>query len=232
MRRVAIRTLAVVAMAAVAVSATACNKGGGGSGNQLLNPGFEEGAEPWTSLDPESKFELTQAQANSGTSSALLRMDVPVEAEGSRVYYLVQEVTPDEFPEVVRGFYRVENWQRGTAKQYLQFVVIALGADNNPLLGQVDNYQLRYLLAGIDREPFRIGNAQFIYISQEEPVQNQWVSFEADVKNDFQRYWGAVPDGYDKLRILFEVRYDDKVSGDGAPRADVFYDDLYFGSAD
>jgi hypothetical protein len=220
----------MLALAFVLLLTVACKSGGAG-GNQLLNPGFEEGVEPWISLDPESKFELSQAQANSGAYSALLKMDVPVEAGGSRVYYLVQEVTPDKFPEVVRGFYRVENWNRGTAKQYLQFVVIALGADNNPLGGQVDNYQLRYLLAGIDREPFRIGNAQFIYISQEEPVQDQWVSFEAEVKNDFQRYWGAVPEGYDKLRILFEVRYDDKVAGDGAPRADVFYDDLYFGSA-
>lgn len=224
--RGAIATVALTLFLAV----TACSDSP--ARNQLLNPGFEEGAEPWISLDPESAFAVTPDQAHSGISSARLTMDESVEAEGDRVYYLVQEITPDKFPAVLRGNYFVENWQRGTAKQYLQFVVIAAGADNNPLLPQTDNYQLRYLLAGIDREPFAIGNAQFIYFSQEEPVQGQWVPFETNVKDDFQRYWGAVPENFDKIRILFEVRYDDKVKGDGAPRADVYYDGLYFGSAD
>ena len=210
----------------------ACSDGGGSAANQLLNPGFEEGAEPWISLAEESTFEVTADQPHSGASSARLRMDESIDAEGDRVYYLVQEITPGKFPDVVRGNYFVENWRRGTAKQYLQFVVIAIGADNNPIILQADNYQLRYLLAGIDREPFAIANAQFIHFSQEEPVEGQWVSFEANVKDDFQRYWGAVPENFDMIRILFEVRYDDKVKGDGAPRADVYYDDLYFGSAD
>ena len=222
--------LLVVALTLVTLLAAAC--GGGKTGNQLLNPGFEEGAEPWISLDPESAFQLTPDRPHSGASSARLRMDETIDAEGDRVYYLVQEITPDKFPDVVRGNYFVENWSRGTAKQYLQFVVIALGAGNNPLIPKTDNYQLRYLLAGIDREPFAIGNAQFIYFSQEEPVQGQWVPFETNVKDDFQRYWGAVPENFEKIRILFEVRYDDKVKGDGAPRANVYYDDLYFGPAE
>ena len=210
----------------------ACSENGSSSsGNLLLNPGLEEGAEPWISLEPTSGFVVSQKQALTGFSSALLPMDDPVEAEGSKVYYLVQEVSPDEFPDVVRGNYFVENWSRGTAKQYIQFVVIAIGASNNPVT-QANNYQLRYLLSGIAAEPFPIGNARFLFVSQEDPVQGQWIPFEANVKDDFQRLWGAVPEGFETLRILFEVRYDGKVAGDGAPRADVYYDDLHFGSAE
>ena len=41
--------------------------------------------------------------------------------------------------------------------------------------------------------------------------------------------WGEVPRGVTKLRILFEVRWDDR-SADAAPsRADVYFDDLYVG---
>jgi hypothetical protein len=221
--------LLIAVLLGLAVVSPGCS-GGAATGNLLLNPSFEEGAEPWISLDPESTFEVSQAQAHSGFSSALLHMEDPVEAEGSKVYYLVQEISPEEFPEVLQGNYFVENWSRGTAKQYLQFVVIAIGAKNNPI-AQANNFQLRYLLTGIDRDPFEIGNAKFIYFQRElEPVQGQWIHFEADVKGDFQRYWGGVPEDFEKLRILFEVRYDDKIAGDGAPRADVYYDDLSFGS--
>src|SRR5574341_1709288 len=94
-------------------------------GNLLINPGFEEGSAPWITLAAESGFEVTQEQTHSGTSSARLRMRDPVEAVDAKVYYLVQEITPATFPEVVRGFYRVENWSKGTVRQYLQFVVIA-----------------------------------------------------------------------------------------------------------
>ena len=46
---------------------------------------------------------------------------------------------------------------------------------------------------------------------------------------DFQRLWGAVPQGYEKIRVLFEVRYDDKAQDEGPLEADVYYDDLYSG---
>ncbi len=196
--------------------------------NLLINPGFEEGPEPWLTLAPESGFQVSQNRARSGKASALLHMDDPAEAEGAKVYYLVQEINPEDFPDVVRGSYFVENWQKGTPKQYLQFVVIAIGATNNPV-AQTENYQLRYLLAGINGAPFEISNAKFLAFSTDEPITGQWVSFEASIKEDFQKQWGNVPEGYSKLRLLFEVRYDGKVVGDGAPRADVFYDDLYAG---
>ena len=198
-------------------------------GNWFANPGFEEGDEPWISLHPQEGvgFTVSQDFAHSASSSALLSMRDPASAEGAKVYYLVQELTPGELPEVVRGFYRVENWVKSTPRQYLQFVVIAFNADNFP--AGVNNYQLRYLLAGTDSTPFAINNAYFVFLNRDEPVQGEWVPFEAHIKDDFQRLWGKVPEGFDKLRLLFEVRWDGKTAGDGPAEADVYYDDLYIG---
>ncbi len=199
------------------------------NGNWLANPGFEEGAEPWITLHPQEGvgFTLTQDYAHNGTSSAHLSMHDPASAEGSKVYYLVQEVDPGDFPEVVRGFYRVENWQKNTPRQYLQFVCIAFAPKNFP--SDVSNYQIRYPIAGIDSTPFGINNAYFVFLSRKPPVEGEWVPFEAHIKDDFQRLWGKVPEGFSKLRLLFEVRYDKKTAGDGAANADVYYDDLYIG---
>ena len=198
-------------------------------GNWLVNPGFEEGDQPWVTLHPEEGvgFTLSQDFVHAGSNSALLRMRDPASAEGAKVYYLVQEIEPGELPEVVRGYYRVENWQKNTPRQYLQFVVIAFAPDNFP--PDAANYQLRYLLAGADSTPFAIGNAYFVFINRGEPVQGEWVPFEANIKDDFQRLWGKVPEGFDKLRLLFEVRWDGKAAGDGPAEADVYYDDLYAG---
>jgi hypothetical protein len=202
-------------------------------GNWFTNPGFEEGDEPWISLNPGEPgaggFVVSQDFAHSGTSSALLRMRDPPEAEGAKVYYLVQEIAPGELPQTVRGYYRVENWVKNTPRQYLQFVVIAFNTDNFP--ADVSNYQVRYLLAGTASAPFRIDNAFFVFLGRDEPVQDEWVPFEANIRDDFQRLWGKIPEGFDKLRILFEVRWDGKVSGDGIAEADVYYDDLYIGPA-
>lgn len=148
--------------------------------------------------------------------------------EGTKVFYLVQEVTPQEFPEIMSGNYRVTKWVRGTRLQYLQFAVIAFGANNLP--GSFSNHQIRYILAGIDEEPFAIANAHFVFLSREDPTLNEWVPFQVNVKDDFLKLWGAVPE-YEMIRILFEVRYDDKAAGECPVEADVYYDDLYFGPA-
>jgi hypothetical protein len=224
-----------LSLVATVLALTACSGDGGADGtpspgqNLFVNPDFENESDPWYSLSEESGFVRTEEQAHSGTASALLRMRDPLQAEGAKVYYLIQEITPEEFPEVVRGYYRVENWHHGTRKQYLQFVVIAFGAQNFP--AGTTNYQIRYPLAGIDSPPFPIGNAHFVFLGKEEPVEGEWVPFETNVKEDFQRLWGAVPEDFEKLRILFEVRWDDKVPGDGTPEADVYYDDLFIGPA-
>lgn len=196
--------------------------------NLFGNAGFEDGRDPWFSLKPPD-FILADDEAHSASHSALLQMRDTVDASGARVYYLVQEIQTGNFPELLSGYYRVENWKKATAKQYLQFVVIAFDVKNLP--EAFPNHQIRYPLAGIAAQPFPIGNAKFVFVSKDEPVQGEWVRFERNIKEDFERLWGAAPEGFSKLRILFEVRYDDKMAGDGAPEADVYYDDLYIGPA-
>jgi hypothetical protein len=198
-----------------------------GQANLFRNPGFESGEDPWCVVYLP-KFEVSQEQSHSGQSSALLQMQVPAGTTGDRVYYLVQEVEVQEFPEFLSGYYRVDEWARGTPKQYLQFVVIAFGATNLP--GGFSNHQVRYPLAGISEDPFGIANAFFVYIGREEPAAGQWVYFERNIKQDFESLWGAAPEGFSKIRVLFEVRFDDKEAGAPAEAA-VYYDDLYMGPA-
>jgi len=211
-----------------------------GTANLFINPGLEDGSEPWLAMtaavnpDPEVHFVRTEEVAHSGKASALLQMRDPAEEQGdAKVYYLVQEVTPAEFPEVVRGYYRVGHWNKGTTRQYLQFVVIAFASDNAPKDSQgvpFPNHQIRYPLAGINSPPFAIANARFVFLTREEPVLGEWIAFERNIKEDFESLWGAAPAGFDKLRILFEVRWDSKEPGSPS-EADVYYDDLYVGPA-
>jgi hypothetical protein len=208
-----------------------------GTANLFGNPGLEEGNKYWFALH-EQTVQTTTAVAHSGQASAYLKMRDAVDATGANVYYLVQEVAPAEFPEFISGYYRVDNWKRGTEKQYLQFVVIVFAPTNysvdsagTPLNVPFPNYQIRYPLLGISEQPFPIANSFFKFIGTDsDPRQGEWVYFESNIKKDFQEFWKAVPEGYSKIRILFEVRYDDKVAGVPA-EADVYYDDLYMGPA-
>lgn len=196
--------------------------------NQFANPGLEDGADPWFSLRSPD-FIVSEKIARSGQASALLELRAQAGEDGTKISYLVQEIQPEEFPEVMSGSYRVERWVPGTEKQYLQFAVIAFGAQNLP--GGYPNHQIRYILAGIDEEPFAIANTRFVFLGTEDLPVGEWVEFQARVRDDFQRLWGAVPEGYEKIRVLFEVRYDDKALGEGPLEADVYYDDLYSGPA-
>jgi hypothetical protein len=207
--------------------------------NLLANGGFEEGREPWFSIRPPDWI-LADVRSLEGTHSALLQMRDNQESPESKVYYLVQEITPVDgastiarFPDVVSGNYFVENWVRGTKKQYLQFVVIVFGGDSVPTCpdgNPCPNYQIRYIEAGIDEDPFAIGNAKFVYLTKEDPAQGEWVHVERNVAQDFLDLWGAVPANFNKIRLLFEVRYDDKSPSEGPIEADVYYDDLFTGT--
>lgn len=227
-------TLAAALLAVMAL-VTACGGGPPGpdaspsqQGNLFQNPGFEEGRDPWFSLNPPD-FLLASDLAHDGQASALLRMRATLQDQGTKVFYLVQEITPQQFPELLSGYYRVGKWARGTPLQYLQVAVIAFGVENLP--GGYPNHQIRYILAGIDQEPFKIANAHFVFLSKDDPPLDRWVAFERRVGDDFRQLWGATPEGSDMIRILFEVRYDDKAPGQGTPEADVYYDDLNIGPA-
>jgi hypothetical protein len=198
-------------------------------GNLFVNPGFEDGAEPWYTIVDEAGFTVTGELAHGGANSAVQHMNDPTEASGQgKVYYLVQEIDPAELPEIVEGYYRVENWRRGTPLQYLQFVIIAFEPKNFDLT-LAQNYQLRYVIAGVDEPPLDIGNAHYVFLSRDDPPVGEWTRFTANIRDDFQRLWDAVPEEFSRLRLLFEVRWDYKSSGSGAPRADVYWDDLYIG---
>lgn len=205
--------------------------GGSGDANLFDNSSFEKGEEPWISLTTPAwgtPFHVSDAGAHTGKQSAALDMRATAEV-GTKVFGVVQEVEPEEFPELISGYYRVGQWTRGTVVQYIQFVVIAIGSTNAP--GTFPNHQIRYILAGIDQPPFAISNAKFIFVGTEEPAPDGWVYFERNVRQDFIDQWGAVPEGFTSIRVLFEVRYDSKDSGNMEPTADVFYDDLYLGPA-
>jgi hypothetical protein len=87
-------------------------------------------------------------------------------------------------------------------------------------------------LAGIDKPPLQIANARYRLVAGPEIGEEKWIRFDLDLHADFQRQWGSVPKGYSKIRVLFEVRYDEKEAGDGEVRADAYYDDLYLASED
>ncbi len=215
---------------AVALPTGACGGGGNDkseSPNLLTNPGFEEGTDPWYSMETTgwgAPFDVSDTVAHSGTHSAHLAMRPPSAPVQHQVYGAVQSLTPKTFPEFLSGFYRVQNWQKGTEHQYLQFVVIAILPE-----GQ-GNIQIRYLLAGTATDPFRIDNAKFVYLTKEEPKIGEWVYFERKIADDFQQLWGTVPENVQELRIFFEGRYDFETESTGNMSGDVYYDDLHVGS--
>lgn len=196
----------------------------------LVNPGFEEGKTGWASLTTEAwhpEFDISTDPVHSGTQATYLQMQ-PEGAEPTLIFGVMQEVSPDKFPEQVSGWYRVENWVRATQIQYMQAVVVVWEAENRP--PEFNNHQIRYILNGIGSPPFQIENAKYIFLNTGDPEQDVWVPFTLNVRQDFLDQWGAVPEGYGFIRLLFEVRYDGRTSGE-MPTADVYYDDLHFGKA-
>jgi hypothetical protein len=194
--------------------------------NLFVNGGFENGREPWFALvtDQWQGFSVTDQHAIEGRHSAHLALRAGLPAEGTKIFGVVQEVNPAKFPRRLSGFYRIAGWIRGTPKQYLQVVVIVVG---DPSERPFPNYQIRYVLAGIEKPPLQIVNARYLLLGRSEIQEGRWVRFNIDLHSDFQRHWGRIPTGFSKIRVLFEVRCDEKKAGDGDARADVYYDDLY-----
>ena len=131
----------------------------------------------------------------------------------------------------------VESWQKDqpATDMYIQVVIIVWGDPRTPrLVGQVNplaaktNYQLRYYLDGLEKEPFLLRNAKVEFVKKGQPLVGEWVHFEVPLRADFHRLWGVVPTGYQKLGILFEARWDNKPEGSGC-NAVIYYDDLFVG---
>lgn len=201
--------------------------------NLLPNPSFEAGRTPWWSFAGPDRpnwadFSVVTDRAHSGQSSARLDLTSEDYHEDSRIYGAVQELTPGTLPRRLAGWYRVENWQRGASRQYLQVVIVVWNAQN--LRRGKGNMQISYVLAGITEPPFAIMNRSFEFLGPKEPEEGRWVRFEQDLHADFLKHYGAVPEGFSSLRVLFEVRFDGRnPSTDAEARAKVWYDDLYIG---
>jgi len=209
-------------------------------GNLLANPGFEAGREGWsypTHSEFWKDFEIIDSGARTGRRVAYLRL----EREGSsppmrvEVHGVVQELRPEPFPERLGGWYRVQRWEKDSKRTalYLQVVVIvwddpriaSIVRSERPT-GKLRNYQIRYYLAGLEEPPFQLLNARFEFVAKTPPELGVWTHFEVPLRADFERLWGVVPEGYGRLDIFFEARWDHMPEGTGV-RADVYYDDLY-----
>ncbi len=196
--------------------------------NLFENGSLEEGKDPWFWLTTPNwrGFMLSDRHAVDGRYSIHLPLRADAGNRSTMIFGAIQEVAPPVFPGRISGYYRVENWNRGTPKQYVQFVVIVW---NDPAVRKWPNIQIRYILSGLRSPPFTISNGKMLFLGPEEPVQGAWIPFERDLVDDFKNYWGHVPEGFTKIRILFEVRYDGRRPEDEAPHADVYFDQLFLG---
>ena len=208
--------------------------------NLLVNPGFEEGRKGW-SADEKSplwgKFQVTDSPTRSGRHSLHLAVDSSADPvpRPTKVFGVFQDLTVHPFPERVTGHYRVEDWQNEAegAALYLQVVVAVfanpgtqepLGPGSAP--PKHANYQIRYYLAGSREVAVTISNAKIEIRSGDPPPLGEWVRFDLPIRRDFERLWGAVPENYDKVRFLFEARWDKKRDRASVVKSNVYYDDL------
>lgn len=222
--RTLIHGLVFTVIVLITVGALSCSDGGAGS--MFDNPGLEDGEDAWEVLDGPG-FQRVTDQARSGEASALVQLKAAAEDSGTGRSHLLQDLEADDFPQALSGFFRVENWTKGTEAQFVQVSVIVFSATN---LGQeFPNHQIHYILTGSAPDPSPDTNIRNVRLGDEEPIQNQWIRFQADLSKDFTDLWGAEPDGFELIRVIFEVRYDDKEEGSTPPRADVYFDDLYVG---
>lgn len=213
------------------------------AGNLLANPGFENGREGWSYRDTSphwGDFEVVDFPVRSGAKA--VRLPVAHAADQPpkpvKVYGVVQELSPASFPQRMGGWYRVDRWERSSEQTalYLQAVVIVWGDPRTPGLvnprrpvAAMRNYQLRYYLTGIEEPPFQIQNARSEFFARGSPALGEWTEFDIPIREEFERLWGVVPQDYEMLSVLFEARWDNMPPA-SAVRADVYYDDLFFGS--
>src|SRR5262245_51866785 len=176
-------------------------------GNLLENPGFEAGEAGWT-YPVESpywgNFEVVESPVHRGRRAAHLRLRAGPEDRTHAVWIdgVMQELRPERFPDVIGGFYRVDTWEKGadTTSLYLQVVAIIWSDEAGRVIhggestDAIQNYQLRFYLAGVSEPPFVLGNAKFAFVTREPPRIGEWTYFEIPLREEFQRQWGLVPE--------------------------------------
>lgn len=196
--------------------------------NLVQNASFETGREPWFSLEQPTwrPFDIGEGNGRTGDRSLSLTLNGEEADVNTRITGAVQRFTPAAFPEFVSGFYKVDEWTPNATFQYLQFVVLVRGGDFGD---QFPLHEIRFPIAGIEREPFLISNARFVFLSRGQPEIGRWTYFGYPVKQAFQTAWGRVPESWESIEMFFEVRYDGKTVEQGSTSAAVLYDDLYAG---
>lgn len=225
--------------------------------NLLVNPSFEEPVAPqaqpvnphvlgewWSFAGPEKPywrhFEVTDAMATEGERSVRLTLDSEGYDGATLIVGATQNVVTDSMPTELSGAVRVDNWKRGTMRQYVQIVVIVWNVtDNKPAGVAAKNYQIAYTFAGIERPPFAIANRKFLFPRGElidlhgedgDPIEGEWKRFDLNPRQDFIEQWGVDPSDFEYVRVLYEVRYDGRRANTEPPAyATVHWDDLYFG---
>lgn len=197
--------------------------------NLFANPGFELGEMGWTYRDAGEwrPFAISDSVAYRGERSLELRLESADADTGTRIVGAVQEIRPTEMPEYLSGWYRVDEWTAAAPHQYVQFVVAVYGADYED---EFDIHEVRFPIVGIESDPFTLTNARWRYLSRDTtPELGTWTYFGYPVRWAFEQAWGRAPAGFDRIDVFFEVRYDNKVAGQGASTATVYFDDVYLG---
>lgn len=225
--------------------------------NLLVNPSFEEPVAPqaqpvdphvigewWSFTGPERPywrhFEISDEHATEGAKSVRLTLDSEGFDGPTLIVGATQNVKAGTMPGELSGMVRVDGWERGTARQYVQIVVIVWNVTGNYPPGAAHkNYQIAYTFAGIEEPPFAIQNRKFLFPRGEKidlhaedgnPVEGEWKRFDLNPREDFKAHWGVDPSDYEYIRVLYEVRYDGRQAATEPPaHAVVHWDDLYFG---
>lgn len=228
---VAVLALAVAGACGGDDDGGASGSGSDGDGNLITEPGFENGGSSWKARGGPPT--ISADQTKSGGSSALLQMRDTAESPTTQSYSVFQDITTGEVPEFLSFEYFVGHWVKGTRLQYIEATVVVTGKDAQlpECAGEpCPNFQLRYLLAGVETDPVAVLNAGFIVVSSDEPVEGEWVHFEAPVADDFAELWGQLPDEVESIRLLVDVRYDNREAEEAPLEADVYIDDVYLGA--
>ncbi len=193
--------------------------------NLLENPSFEEGDEPWFWMETSEywqSFHISDQTARTGNKSCLTFLEASPRPQKTLVVGAVQEILTSDVPEKVSGYYYVKTWEKTVEKMYIQVVIIFFEDEE----ANYPSTQLRYVLAGISKEPFALGNAKFIFVTREEPVTETWMYFERNLNEDLLTMWGKVP-SFKRIGIYLEVRYDDVPLDD--VEAEIYWDDIFLG---
>jgi hypothetical protein len=204
------------------------------SENLLVNPSFEEGREPWFDFHRPDKpywgtFEVSDARAYEGERSVRLALNSDDFPGSVGISGAAQDVSAERFPKKFSGRFRVDAWERGTKKQYIQVIVMAMKPWNFPTLRDI-SVQLAYTLGGVEEPPVDISNRVFVIRGSLEPPLGEWIPFEFNLHQAFRELWFNVPEGFEAIRVFVEVRFDGfRDRSTGKARAEVHFDDLYLG---